>query len=635
MGSLSSVAGKFAKNEVELDIVTFATSKQGLNQKLFPAQRCILKVLTKMSLDNTVRDIEVRDKFNEKVIAVFTEQEFYDYLTDDGRTSMTYEEYLESPYVVQYQIVMGRRASKSTMIGILAAYMLYIVLLKENPQEYFGIIDSDSMDGTIIALGESNAKKLFSKFTKLVLSSQFFKPFFKEEPTATELKIWTRKDLRKLAEAGGRVTNLSNSITIRAMPNSPQARGDNNLFVIMEEFAHYNTSSSSTREQPLDEMIYEATTPSTSGFKNPDGTPFGRVFIISSPNGKVGKFYKEVEASYEHKGNSGSLTLRAATWEINPSISPAYLRAQYTKNRSSFDQEFGSEFLDGGMSWLQDLGTFYRSLKKSNDGNSMFGRVDRVYFLGVDFALSNDGTACTVSHLEPKFARLAEEIVQEAYSYSEGKEIEDFLGVLKDCYYVDYSVARYAGQAPYENRKVLLIDEVLDWIEEIYTRFPIQAGMYDQWSGAVITQLIEKRKIPRLSMVNHSAIVNDSQYKTFSQILHSDSLVLPYEKPLSKELLGLKCTTRSGGIISVEAPAGAGFHDDRFDSIIRSLQLAFAYHTKDISIGNLLKIEGLFKNQLSGMAKTLSDRAYANYSGRGVSPRSLAFNNNRITRVTR
>ena len=117
MGSLSSVAGQFAKNEVELDIITFASSKQGLNQNLFPAQRCILKVLTKMPLDDTVCDIELRDRFNEKVIAVYTEQGFYDYLTDDGRTSMTYAEYLNSPHVVQYQIVMGRRATKSTTVS--------------------------------------------------------------------------------------------------------------------------------------------------------------------------------------------------------------------------------------------------------------------------------------------------------------------------------------------------------------------------------------------------------------------------------------------------------------------------------------------------------------------------------------
>lgn len=635
--SLAGIAGKaksFAQNKQRLDIITFTTSAQGLNQKIFPSQRFLLKVLTKMDLDDTVCDIEIRDKFNRTVLQTFTERGYYDFLYREKRVSMPYEEY-QSSDIIQINLVMGRRASKSTVIGILAAYMLYLVLLLDHPQEYFGIVSSDPMDCTIMAMGESNAKKLFSKFVKSLRRSPFFRPFLLEDTTTQELRIWTTHDLQKLAAAGkaGKPVPLSNSITVRAVANSPQVRGDNNLFAILEEFAHYATSAGSTRDKPLDDTVYEAITPSISGFKNPDGTPFGKAFLISSPNGKKGKFYNEVISSYELKGKSGSLTIQAPTWEINPSISPAFLESEYHKNRSSYDQEYGAIFVEGGVSWLQDLGCFYRSVNILSLPKVMKGRIDRIYFCGIDFALSNDGTSISVCHLEPNVIRDLQSLTAEARAYNEEDFLEEFIKVVKNRYVVDYSEARYAGIPPYENRTVLLIDEVLEWVNEVYQRFPIQAGIYDQWSGAIIAQLIRQKGIKRLEMVSHTAAINDNQYKTFSQLLHSDSLVLPNDPQLHRELLGLQATDRGNGILSVEAPSGASFHDDRFDSLIRALQLCFAYHTKDLAISTLLGIQSLSTKMVRNLASTMTPQSMAKLKN-ASNPQSIrnpGFNNNRIT----
>lgn len=604
MSNLSALARTQVQESAELDIITFAQSKQGLNVKLFASQRALLKILKHEELDDTVRDVEIRDKFNKKIIGTYTERGFFEYLRETGRISIPYEEYLESKFsIVQINLVMGRRASKSTIIGILAAYDLYRVLRIHNPQDYFKIVETDSMDGVFIALGEDNATKLFAKFTKLISKSPLFKPHLLEKPSGTQIRIWTKRNLEILAQKGraGRADALSNSITIRAMANSPQVRGDNNLFVIMEEFAHYNSSSSSTRDNPLDNLIYEAAVPSVSGFKNPDGTPFGKAYIISSPNGKKGKFWSEIEASKRLGAKSGSVTIEAATWEINPSISPAFLESQYYKNISSYAQEYGAEFIDGGLAWLKDLDILYRAFSSTLYKNAIhLGQIKTQYFAGVDFALSNDGTAVTVSHFEPRLKRLMDDLVIEAHSYNEKSFLEEFCGIARDSYIVDYSEVRYAGAPPYENRKTLLISEVLDWIVEVYKRFPIQAGMYDQWSGEIIKQLVAERGLKRLELVTHTAAINSAQYKLFEQLLHMDALVLPFETSLKTELLGLQVEHRSNELINVSAPPGATFHDDRFDSLIRSLYLNFAYHTKNLEMSSSLNMEYLMKRRVDG-----------------------------------
>ena len=113
---LASIARNQVVKRSTMDIITFATCAQGLNQKLFPSQRFLLKLLKHIPLDDTVRDIQIRDKFNKKVLATFTEREFYEYLRNDGRLSLSYEDYMSTNEIIQINLVMGRRASKSTVI---------------------------------------------------------------------------------------------------------------------------------------------------------------------------------------------------------------------------------------------------------------------------------------------------------------------------------------------------------------------------------------------------------------------------------------------------------------------------------------------------------------------------------------
>lgn len=579
--SLSETAKRFAKRPPQYRIIEFVTGSSGLNiSTLFPAQRFLLRVFEKDELDTQIRDIEVRDHFNENVLYTFTESEFYQYLLAEGRISLPYDIYITTP-ITQILLSMGRRASKSSVIGFWVAYKLYQILSHEHPQLFFSILPNDQMNITLTALGESNAQKLLGKLSGTLKGAPFFAPHMLELPSNSSLKLWTLHDIATMREkqirAGAQAQ--TNSITITAQANSPSVRGENNIFTILEEFAHFNSSKGSSRDKPLDSALHESLVPSVSGFKTPDGMPFGKALILSSPNGKRGKFFEELDAAFRLRENSFTLAIQAPTWEINTNISPAFLRAAYNKNPASFDQEYGAKLLEGGTAWLRDIGAVYRSVSKHRDGTTPHGRIDRTYFMGVDFALSNDGTAVAIAHYEPAPQHHLDDLLDEAFAYSDPDTSLWFPGPEGGRYVLDFIDQLKAGTGVMAHRKTLLIEEVLDWISQLMLRYPIQHGIFDQWAGVIIQQLIQTRGMDRLKMHQFTELVNDSVYKLFSSLLHEGRLSFPNNRSFLKEVLSLQVEVRSHGIIKVEAPSG--LHDDQFDAAARALYLAHAFQNKN------------------------------------------------------
>lgn len=603
--SLASAAKRYSSKKSDLNVLEFAEDSQGLRVKLFPTQRFFLKLFDKISLDNKIKTIEIKDRFNKKVLNKLTEVDYYQYLFDEGRISLSYDDYYNSEFI-QFMLSMGRRGTKSTTICIWVAHKLYKLLNIYHPQEYFEIISSDSMNITMTALGQDNANKLFKKFYGIIKNSSFFKPYILEKPSTNHLKIWTQYDLDHIKSKINPGAH-SNSIDIFSLPNTPGVRGDNNIYVIMDEFAHFMNATKSTRDKPMDVLIFEALTPSVAGFKNKDDSPFGRTLILSSPNGKKGMFYSEYDSAFKLGVESGILALRAPTWETNPKISPIYLEKQYARNALIYSQEFGAEFIEGGDRWIKELGKFYACFSNKLDHLRHTGECDKKYFLGLDFALSNDGTAAVVSHYEKNYEVKAEDFPIEVFSYNEPlKKYFDQNEVLV-CpkIVIDYAEVRYAGQSPWENYEVLMIDEVLDWVQNLYLFWPIQYGIYDQWSGEIINQMIKSRGIPRLEMINHTMALNDSMFKLFAMCMYQGQLLMPWWKGLEKELLALQCYIKNQGVIKVEAPPGPKNHDDLFSALIRSTYLCYSYIKKNKVLatsmpllfkdGKLIKDMGNFK----------------------------------------
>jgi hypothetical protein len=618
--SIANKAKKYSLNTTDLNVIEFSEDLRGSNISLLPSQKFILKLFDKIPLNDKEKTIEIKDQFARKILRTLTEREYYEFLIDENRISISYDNYYNSEWI-QYILAMGRRGSKSTTICLWVAHKLYKLLNIYRPQEYFNIISSDSMCVTLVALGQNNANKLFKKMYGIIKNTAFFKPFLLEKPSSNHLRIWTQYDLDNIKSKSSPGAH-SNSMDIFAMPNSPGVRGDNNMFAIMEEFAHYISPIKSSIEKSLDESIYEAMTPSVSGFKNPDGTPFGKTIILSSPNGEKGKFFKEFDSSFKLGISSSSLALRAPTWETNPIVSSIYLEKMYNTSPITFFQEYGADFVKGGDRWIKELGKFYACFDKRLDYKRFAGEFSKKYFLGVDYALSNDGTAMVVSHYEPNYLMRKEDFPLEVFSYNEelSHYFENNESLVSPRIVIDYAEVRYAKSPPWEDHDVLLIDEVLDWTEHMFERWPIQCGIYDQWSGEIINQMLSSRGLKRLEMLNHTVAINDSMYKLFSMCMHQIQLAMPYHPAIEKELLALQVEIRNQGVIKVAAAPGPKNHDDLFSALIRSIYLCYSYIKKNKIIssslpmlfkeGRLMKDTGAIKNIHSQAQYTLMKKIY-------------------------
>ena len=115
----SSLALDFARDSVSQsekenlpNIIEYIESGWGLNLRLFPIQRFILKVYYNIELDDTVRVIEVTDKFRENVLYSFTEKEYMHFLWNEGRINI--KEYDHSRH--ELVLAIGRRGTKTAML---------------------------------------------------------------------------------------------------------------------------------------------------------------------------------------------------------------------------------------------------------------------------------------------------------------------------------------------------------------------------------------------------------------------------------------------------------------------------------------------------------------------------------------
>ena len=639
--SLSDYASKYTGDQKVVSAIEFIQSPAGFNTKLLPAQRFLIKLLDHKGLDDTLCDIKVMDRFNEKVLHKFTEMGFYGFLRAEGKISLDYDDYLDNP-MIQNLLAIGRRGAKTSTISLWIGAKLYHLLSLDHPQVYFGILPEDPITVTITALGEDNAEKLFSRLSNLLSSCRFFKKHMPQPVGVQSVKLWTNHDLKT------RKGPNSNSITVSAWANSPSVRGENNIFAVMEEIAHFNVKQS-TKESPLDKMIYDSLTPSVSSFSEPNGNPFGKTFLISTPLGKQGLFYEIYEKAFEIGPDTGCLAINAPTWYFNNEIKPVYLRAEYVKNPSGYDQEYGAEFSSqkGGLLKQEYL---YRCFVRSNRNYSLPKANDDCYvmslnptsryrhFAGGDFALSNDGTAFGISHFEPKYYEnpnqfhskalslntwLAEKVVEncgldnhinpwfEKSFVSGGMDYDVDDWIIDDgVYVVDYLVGYYAGKSPFETDEVLEGSVLLDELRSLFRHWPIVAGIFDQWSGELIEQMMKDKQLTRMKMAKFTPHDNEIVYTTFMNLYREGRIKFAYDPKLESELLGL---------VSIKTPKGfrvearSGFHDDRFDALSRSVFLCYADRMKYKKFAGL-NLKELFAKGSSAFIRKRDKNMHSNFN---------------------
>lgn len=555
------VAGKLDSLNIERkDILQFV--REDLVLDLFPAQIFILKLFYNIPLSDDLRDnsIPIGDEFNETVLHTFTEVEFLDFLYKSNRINI--KDMDPDQVFIEVCFVIGRRGTKTTMSSIITLYTIYLLLLIDNPHKYFQILEEDEIGVAIVSNNKTGAEKQLRAITKLIYKSPFFKKHLVKEPANGSLFLKSNRILNSDDKGMKDIYKNKGDIIISTYAANPNVRGSSNIATISDEIAHYLDADVSSKKHPLDEVVFEALTPSTSGFVHPDGSPAGKNFYISSPNGEKGLLHKIYKSAMEHKGEpTNTLVINVPSHWVNHRISSSLLRAFHAKSSRSYEQEYLAKFIKSTGSWLLPLATRVNSCVDASNRNTLTHRYNPAYtyYLGVDFGVGEDGSAFAVAHYEPSRPR--------TFEWKDDKWIIE--APVTGFYVVDY----IGYLLPEEmGLTVLPLESIMDAIKQIQNNYQIEDGIFDQWSGDIFTQLIANAGITNLRKMPATQQTNSDQAKIFRQLIVENRVSFPDKPDFIDELFRLNETVNRDGLVKVE---DTDYHDDQFDATSRALYLCY------------------------------------------------------------
>ena len=558
MALADKIAKKLDSLEIERkNILDFA--KEDLGISLLPAQIFIFKLFYSIPLSNDKREncIPIGDRFNEKVLYQFSEVEFAEFLFKSNRLNV--KDISIDNIFLEIVFVIGRRGTKTTMSSIVTLYTIYLILLLDNPHDYFGILEEDEIGVAIVSNSRDGADRQFRTITKMVFSSVFFKKHLVKDPSGGQLFLRSRRLISASMNKDVAKATSRGDILISTFAANPNVRGASNIVTISDEFAHFLDSDVSSKRNPLDKVVFEALTPSTSGFVYKDGRPAGKNFFISSPNGKKGMLYSKYQTAMKNKGiaKATSLVINVPSHWVNHKLAAASLISFFNESERSYEQEYEAKFVDKTGGWLSNIRHRVMNCINRNNMNLIEpGRPINSYFMGIDFGVGHDGSAFAVAHYEP--------FTPDNFEPLEGtKETKQ-----------NVIVVDYIGYILPEEGKLVTLENIYSELNKIMGHYIIEDGTYDQWSGGIFSQLLEEKGYRNLRKSPATQQSNSDQAKLFRQLIAEGRVIIPNKPDFIEELFRLNETVSREGLVKVE---DTEVHDDQYDAVVRAIFLAFSH----------------------------------------------------------
>lgn len=629
--------GEYSSDK-SLDIIEFVESPFGLGfskdicgMALFPVQKFILKSFYNLPLDSTVRNVKVPKSWRYAQSAKpehyyeFTEVEYMEYLYNEGRCNLKEQDHERHELVLP----IGRRSGKSTISSMVAAYEIYKLLRKGNPQRYYGVPDGAEISIATIATTRDQSQILYNAVRNNFQNCSFFDPYMSRD-TQSYVKFQTPHDLDTTGHVddGGR-----DSLQIKFFSSvSSGIRGLANIVIILDEVAFFKDTGNSSAA-----AVYQAASPSVATFApaDPNGTQEtlnrnseGRIILISSPFNKDGLFYDKYEQS--KIGGSASrdiLMVQAPTWEVNPQVPIGFLENSHGKDPVAFATEFGAEFTDRVMSWIEREKDLMVCLDTDLRAQTR-GKPRVAHSLGLDLAVKGDRTSIALTRPEGDKIRLIyhEEWQAGQSWYDINPHLEEpFVPYAKELHTTD----------------MLDFDELAMWIKELSRRFYIVDGLFDQWQGISFQQSLDKSGLKQIESKQFTRDETSRMFDAFKTLMyHSRLLLYDYtlrdvedvteesdvtnsvlnengvtkHSPYIKQLLELRAERKSKKVVLVEAPGGANKYDDFADALVRSVWLSLH------RVGNTNYLAGSNRtrdiaNEYGAQHSALSSREYHRRKG--------------------
>jgi hypothetical protein len=193
------------------------------------------------------------------------------------------------------------------------------------------------------------------------------------------------------------------------------------------------------------------------------------------------------------------------------------------------------------------------------------------YQMGIDVGLIGDSTAiCITGFVNGRIELVYHEMWQAGVDW---RTSNPHLG---DNFSTDY--CKVLGDT-----ERLDFDEISIWILKLTKRFFITEGIFDRHLGAPLEQSLLKKGLTQFKCEYFSRDLASRIYQN-TKLLMFDKALRLYDFPLAQEggkkhsmpiqeLLTLQGQQTAKNIVVVEAPKGAGFHDDFSDAYVRSVWL--------------------------------------------------------------
>lgn len=550
---IAELAKEFISGNTEevVDVITFVEASWGLNIKLLPVQRFILKCLYGMELNTFDKNINVPDVTNEHILYTFSEVEFLKWLYEEGRCNV---DETEGKIFQELVLAIGRRGTKSTLSSCISNYELYKLVKRGDPSKFYNFPPNTQISILNVAPTDDQSGIVFDMTKAMAMRCPYMRDRSLHD-TMTYFDLQTDADIKMHGRPKASLVSIAGGCSSNAL------RGRNAIIVVMDEMAHFidNNGRFSGSE------VYKALTPSISSFGRD-----GKIISISSPYAKFGSFYDRFVQSFDEP--EITLMFKMYSSMVNPTIPTEILKAARRRDRVGFGCEYGGEFSDSVVAWIDDEDEFKRCVIRDKPNGR--GVRDINYFMGIDIGFKNDGNAISIVHKEKNTGKIILDYADCWFSESSDVwEYED--GIYKDC-------DKYAGN------ELLKMGDLVKDVQELLRWFPIKAGVFDQSNGYALAELLRNKNIKPIVM-EHFTDKRNSEIYQLAKRLYAEGLLELHDHPvLVPEMLSLEAEKKPGKKILVRAPNRRGAHDDISDAFVRAIWMCYSGYkdrTLNLSVG--------------------------------------------------
>lgn len=318
--------------------------------------------------------------------------------------------------------IVNHNSGKSAIVAMGCAYTLHKRLKMQKPNEVYGLLRSNVIHSTFVALTyKQAAETLWEPFLSYVTDSPFFNQYHEV------LDWYGRRDGDEYYKIKDTYISYKcrRLLLYPAGPNKKTLRGRSRADSAIDEIGWFDNDSDTAKVKMNANEVYVALDRSLLTIRTGAARLIrqgvndalnGYAFNVSSPSSARDKI---VELTTQARSSKKILGFKKATWEMNPNITKDDLSEEYAKDPVSAERDYGCNppLSDSAFftSWeaIQDcfVGnanklTYKYAQRKLKDGTATrYAKIDRVSksrkpnVLAIDAGYSKNSFGLALGHL--------------------------------------------------------------------------------------------------------------------------------------------------------------------------------------------------------------------------------------------